>query len=309
MPQRFLKPGLTSSKKWESCSWMSQSFFVRLITLVDDFGRYEADPILLKSHAFPLREDIRAAQVQELCKELQAKQLAHFYKSDGKCYVQLGLWTERPRAEKSKYPDPNTCEQMFSDNSCEQVKADESKCTVYSSSSSSSPSSPSNVIGSPPPVLADAGKEDPNIMPFAPVVVKKPYGEERKPIDQSRIIAAHNNYCDSMGLKPGMLRCGPAIERDWYEFLRVFTEDDFQRVFRYLRKRVKSKERNEGSLKLSNLLQLDKFAEDLALARTDLNAPLPGKKSTANGKPVEALPLPPAEDFKKGLDEMRKALK
>lgn len=103
---------------------------MRLITLVDDYGRYEADPMLLKSHAFPLREDIRAPQVQKLCEELSANQLAVFYKTDGKEYVQLLKWQERPRSG-SRYPAfDNTCEQMF---------ADVSKCLLPKPSPSPKP--------------------------------------------------------------------------------------------------------------------------------------------------------------------------
>lgn len=87
-------------------SWLAQSFYVRLLTLVDDYGRYEADASLLRSHAFPLREDIRAPQVQKLCLELQANQLANFYNVEGKQYLQLTNWTERARAPVSKYPSP-----------------------------------------------------------------------------------------------------------------------------------------------------------------------------------------------------------
>jgi uncharacterized phage protein (TIGR02220 family) len=128
MPQRFLKPGITTSKKWCSTSWVCQSFYIRLLTLVDDYGRYDAEPVLLKSHAFPLREDIRASQVSALCKEMSQAQLAIFYKADGKMYVQLTNWTERVRADESKFPAfDNTCQQMF---------ADDSKCSLPPSSSS-----------------------------------------------------------------------------------------------------------------------------------------------------------------------------
>jgi len=110
MPQRFLKPGLTTSRKWNKCSWQAQSFYVRILTLVDDFGRYEGDAQLLRSLAFPLNEDIRTPQVQKLCDELQANQLAIFYKVDGKDYVQLTNWTERARSDASRYPCPPNCQ-------------------------------------------------------------------------------------------------------------------------------------------------------------------------------------------------------
>jgi hypothetical protein len=138
MPQRFLKPGITSSRKWDGCSWMAQSFYIRLITLVDDFGRYEADPMLLRSHAFPLRDDITAQRVTEMCIELQNHGLANFYASNEKQYFQLTNWNERPRAATSKFPafDSKCCQ---TDNKCLQT---DSKC-YPPSSSSSPPSSPS----------------------------------------------------------------------------------------------------------------------------------------------------------------------
>jgi hypothetical protein len=128
MPRRFLKPGLLTSRKWDSVSWLAQSFYVRLIPLVDDYGRYEAAPTLLRSHAFPLREDIRTGQVHDLCRELAGAQLAYFYKADGKEYLSLTEWTEKIRADKSKYPQY--------DDKCEQLYADVCKCFPSPSPSS-----------------------------------------------------------------------------------------------------------------------------------------------------------------------------
>lgn len=108
MPQRFLKPGITTSKKWDGCSWQAQSFYIRLLTLVDDFGRYDGDCMLLRSHAFPLRDDVSKNKVAELCKELQEAGLTLFYSINGKDYLQLTNWSERARAESSRFPDPPT---------------------------------------------------------------------------------------------------------------------------------------------------------------------------------------------------------
>jgi hypothetical protein len=105
MPQRFLKPGITTSRKWDSCSWQAQSFYIRLLTLVDDFGRYDGDPMLLRSHAFPLRDDIKTSTISTMCSELAKAGLANFYTVSGKDYVQLLNWTERPRASVSRYPE------------------------------------------------------------------------------------------------------------------------------------------------------------------------------------------------------------
>lgn len=109
MPQRFLRPGITTSKRYNACSWQAQALFTRLITLVDDFGRYEADPRLLRSHAFPFGDpagkDIPAKSIEAWCSELANADLCRFYQdSHGKRYLQLTRWTERKRSDKSKYP-------------------------------------------------------------------------------------------------------------------------------------------------------------------------------------------------------------
>jgi hypothetical protein len=65
-------------------------------------------------------------------------------------------------------------------------------------------------------------------------------------------------------------------ERLWYEFLRAgFTLQDLRQVIRYLQKEIRHSRRNVGSLKLSNLLQPDRFEEDLNISRVRLGPALP----------------------------------
>jgi len=60
-------------------------------------------------------------------------------------------------------------------------------------------------------------------------------------------------------------------ERLWYEFLHAgFTLNDLVQVVRYLQKEIRHTRRNVGALKLSNLLQLDRFEEDLNISRLRL---------------------------------------
>jgi hypothetical protein len=60
-------------------------------------------------------------------------------------------------------------------------------------------------------------------------------------------------------------------ERLWYEFLRAgFTKADLTQVIVYLQKQIRQTRRNVGALKLSNLLQLDRFEEDLNISRVRL---------------------------------------
>lgn len=105
MPQRFLKPGIKDSPKWNGCSFPTQSFYIRMLTIVDDFGRCEADPRVLRGSLFALREDVKTKHVIEMCAEAHTADLVFFYEVDGKWYAQITNWTERARSEKSRFPD------------------------------------------------------------------------------------------------------------------------------------------------------------------------------------------------------------
>jgi hypothetical protein len=92
----------------------------------------------------------------------------------------------------------------------------------------------------------------------------------------------HDLYCQWTA-QPLSLRFDR--ERLWYEFLRAgFGAADLQQVVRYLQKEIRAQRRNVGALKLSNLLQLDRFEEDLHLSRARLKPPV---------QRPEPAPLPP----------------
>ncbi len=112
MPQRLLRPGIRDSKKWNACDWLTQSAYVRLLTSVDDYGRYYGDPEILRGHLFARRPEITCQQVADICQQLASKSLVVLYDVDGERYVQVTQWQERARS-KSKFPEPlpATCQQ------------------------------------------------------------------------------------------------------------------------------------------------------------------------------------------------------
>jgi hypothetical protein len=86
-----------------------------------------------------------------------------------------------------------------------------------------------------------------------------------------RIQQAHALYCRLTGQRVS-LRFDR--ERLWYELFQAgFNEVDLQRVIGYLQREIREGRRNVGALKLSNLLQLDRFEEDLNISRVRLHAP------------------------------------
>jgi len=109
MPQRFLRPGITTSDGWNSCGWKAQSLYVRLITLVDDYGRYDGRIPIIHGHCFALRPDIKAQETAALVCELSDRSLLMVYSVEQKPYIQLLKWQERTRGE-SRYPDPKNGE-------------------------------------------------------------------------------------------------------------------------------------------------------------------------------------------------------
>lgn len=101
-----------------------------------------------------------------------------------------------------------------------------------------------------------------------------------------RIHQAHALYCQLTGQRVS-LRFDR--ERLWYELFHAgFNEADVQRVIRYLQREIREGRRNVGALKLSNLLQLDRFEEDLNISRVQLHPPKPQAPEQKS-----AVPSPP----------------
>ena len=94
-----------------------------------------------------------------------------------------------------------------------------------------------------------------------------------RPVDPAAIHEAHRLYCSLTGQQLGL---GYDRERMWFELLRAgHTTDELRHLVVYLQREIRAGRRNVGALKLSNLLQPDRFEEDLAISRVALRAPAP----------------------------------
>jgi len=103
--------------------------------------------------------------------------------------------------------------------------------------------------------------------------------------------ATHQLYCQLTGQK---LSLRFDRERLWYEFLRAgFSTDDLKSVVAYLQKEIRASRRNVGALKLSNLLQLDRFEEDLNISRVRLRSAPPSQSPRST--PTDPSPATPAQ--------------
>ena len=116
MPTRYLKPGVRDSESIEALSPHAEILYYRLIVTVDDFGRYDARPSMVKAACFPIRESMTAMKVNALLEELAQHFLIFVYTVDGKPYLQLCRWDNIPRAKESKYPAlESDCVQVYAD--------------------------------------------------------------------------------------------------------------------------------------------------------------------------------------------------
>jgi hypothetical protein len=111
MGERILRPGIRTSEKTAALvrdyGWMAQVFFDWLLTLVDDYGRYDARPAVLRAELFPfLLELVREADASRCLEGLQAAGLIRLYAVDGNPYLEVLNFKQRMRANKSKWPSP-----------------------------------------------------------------------------------------------------------------------------------------------------------------------------------------------------------
>ena len=108
--------------------------------------------------------------------------------------------------------------------------------------------------------------------------------------DAAAIQQAHQLYSQLTGQT---LRLAFDRERMWFELLRAgYTLDDLRAVITYLQREIREHRRNVGALKLSNLLQPDRFEEDLQISRVRLRA------SATTPSPLPPSSMSPAQQEK-----------
>lgn len=129
MPNRYLRASFLDSEKVNEISMTAELLWLRLLVVVDDFGRCDANPRVLRPKVFPLRlEQVSEAQIASWLKECHDVGLLTLYSVKGKSYLQLFKW-EQGRAKFSRYPSlqesSDNCPQLHerSDN-CRQLLED-----------------------------------------------------------------------------------------------------------------------------------------------------------------------------------------
>ena len=78
------------------------------MSAVDDFGRFSANPKLVRAALYPLRLDMYTDEdIIEHLKRCESAGLMRLYDVDTKPYLELSNFDQRTRAKRSKYPAPD----------------------------------------------------------------------------------------------------------------------------------------------------------------------------------------------------------
>lgn len=115
MPDRIIRDKCRKSRTLNALSAEAERLFWRLTTAADDYGRFDADPVVLLAECFPLKIEIfKSAQVAKWRNELtiapddDEAPLIRLYSLKGRTYGYFVTWTDyqRDRSKEQNPPKP-----------------------------------------------------------------------------------------------------------------------------------------------------------------------------------------------------------
>ena len=126
MPNRIIQESICTSETLNDLSDFEERFWHRLTVCVDDYGRFDARPAILKSRLFPLRIGTTDKNIQDALKKISSVGLVDLYEVGGKPFLQLVTWAkyQRIRNKRSKYPAPEDGDPLTFDSKSQQVAAE-----------------------------------------------------------------------------------------------------------------------------------------------------------------------------------------
>jgi hypothetical protein len=108
LPNRILREGILTSPLIARLGWAEEVFYRRLMSVVDDFGRYYADHGMLRAACFPRQlSKVSDSDIGKWLQVIADAGLVRVYPAqDGERYLELLKFGQQVRAKKSKFPDP-----------------------------------------------------------------------------------------------------------------------------------------------------------------------------------------------------------
>jgi len=104
MPNRIIREGFLDSEAVNSLNEASEVFYHRLMLAVDDAGRIDGRSEMLKSRLFPLKDRLRASDIDTRLHDCIKQGLLMRYQWLNKPFIQLMKWQRCSPCTVSKYP-------------------------------------------------------------------------------------------------------------------------------------------------------------------------------------------------------------
>ena len=113
MPNRIIKDSIAKSETVSGLTDFQFRLWVHLITYVDDYGRGDARPAIIKGACFPFRDRMTNKDIEKGLADLAGAGCIGLYKVDGKSYLYFPNWEQhqRVRQKVSKCPSPEDCDE------------------------------------------------------------------------------------------------------------------------------------------------------------------------------------------------------
>ena len=106
MPNRVFRGSLVRSRRWAAANFDAKAMWVLICLVADDYGRFDADPVILRAACFPRSlEEVAESDIARWLEELGRVRLLALYQAGPDRLLQLFNFGQRVRA-KSKYPAP-----------------------------------------------------------------------------------------------------------------------------------------------------------------------------------------------------------
>lgn len=117
MPNRMIKETIHDSDKLNSLSDFNFRLWVHLLTFVDDYGRGDARPAIIKGNCFPLRDRVTVKDIDAGLHALADTGCIVLYEVGGKSYLYFPSWGKHQRIQTkhSRYPEPPAIDNSHGD--------------------------------------------------------------------------------------------------------------------------------------------------------------------------------------------------
>lgn len=104
MPNRLIREGFLDSESIAALSESAECFYHRLLLVVDDAGRTDGRPGILRARLYPLGTERGVEDILRLLRECEARGLLLYYTCHDKPYIQLARWQRPGHSVHSKWP-------------------------------------------------------------------------------------------------------------------------------------------------------------------------------------------------------------